>query len=114
MLRQSFANLFSSEEARERLAEIAGQAHLHLPTFALVTSSLRHAQQWFKRLQDISDGVIREHGNFVADPASIGLVRRTTGDPKLSPVGKVLLSKKEAIARDPERAEYELVKALYF
>ena len=71
-LARKFASLFDDPDAQEALAMLG--ARTRLPTFNLATSSLRHLPKWFDRLEKINNRQIESHGNFVSDPASIGLV----------------------------------------
>ena len=88
--------------------------HISLPTFNLSTTSLRHISKWYERLQDISDGVRRQHPNYLSDPESLGLVSRRGADVVLTPVGRQFLQTGAVVGDNPARAEYELIDLLYF
>jgi hypothetical protein len=113
-LADDFASLFQEESARRRLAELQDAQRTDLPTFSLTTSSLRHLNKWFDRLEQISSDRIplNPHGNYFSDPGSLGLVDTRTR--RLTPAGTHYLSLKDSVYSDPARAEYELVKTLYF
>lgn len=111
-LADQFASLFDEEEARESLSELG--AHTRLPTFNLSTTSLRHLNMWFDRLYDINQGVTRSHGNYFSDPASIGLVSRTARPRVLTQAGHAYLAFRNTLRNNPMRAEYEILKILYF
>ncbi len=114
MLAKRFAALFDDPAAKTGLSHFAGGGHVSIPTFALTTTSLRHLPKWFDRLSDIAAHHIKPHGNFVSDPAAIGLVDGATSPPSLTPIGAAFLSKKTGLYGNAPRAEYELVKLLYF
>jgi len=114
MLADRFSALFADTAARQLLADLAGVSHTALPTFALPTTSLRHFPKWLDRLEGIQAGSIKGHGNFLSDPASIGLVDASKSPPILTSIGKSLLAIKSTLYAEPARGEYELVKLLYF
>ena len=114
MLGRTFASLFRDPPAKQKLAELSGVSHTVLPTFALTTTSLRHLTKWFDRLEDIKAHRLKSHGNFISDPAAIGLVDSTKSPPILTPIGESLLSKRSALYGHSAEAEYELLKLLYF
>lgn len=107
-----FVGLFADPAARTKLASLSSRTRL--PTFNLATSSLRHLPKWFDRLDDITRGNIRSHGNFLSDPASVGLVNDSTRPPTLTSAGSQFFSHKASLYSQPAKAEYELIKALYF
>jgi hypothetical protein len=109
---QKFASLFGDPTAKVKLARLG--THTRLPTFNLATTSLRHIPKWFDRLDDIIRGIVRTHGNFISDPKSAGLINDTTNPPTLTPTGSQFFSHKATLYTHPAKAEYELVKALYF
>ena len=106
-----FASLFDDPLAQSRLSGLGRRTML--PTFSLTGSSLRHLRKWFDRLEDISNGRIGSHSNFLSDPASIGLVNDEVTPPILTAAGQAFLSYKPALHDDPARAEYQLLKILY-
>jgi hypothetical protein len=112
-LANRFAGLFRDEAARQRLAGLR-KKHVTVPTFCLTTSSLRHIQQWVRRLEDIERGQVRAHGNFFTDPAGIGLVDNSVQPAVLTTAGIDFLSFKPVFQNSPEKEEYQLVKTLYF
>jgi hypothetical protein len=109
-LARRFAKLFSDVAAQAMLAPL--RPHSRIPTFCFTTTSLRHLRRVFDRLNDIDNGQIVPHGNFLADPRAIGLVDRNA--PNLSLAGQELLSYRATLRDDPARGEYELLKILYF
>jgi len=109
-----FASLCDNSEARERLGEIALRRHTRLTTFSLTTSSLRHLPRWFERLDEIHRGGSRAHGNFFADPASIGLVSTSGSAHLLTAAGEAVRALPRAVRQSPSAAEYNLLKILYF
>jgi len=108
-LPQVFASLFSAQRALAQL-----RSRTRLPTFNLTTTSLRHSNMWFDRLYDIDRGIARAHGNYFSDPASVGLVDRSARPYLLTPAGRAFLSFRRALHEDQARAEYELLRILYF
>lgn len=114
ILAKKFESLFTDPEAKRQLARIQDSAHILLPTFNLTTTSLRHLKKWFDRLDDINRGIYRRHGNFYSDPASIGLVDNSVRPRVLTPAGQAFLSYKPSLYNNPLRAEYQLIKILYF
>lgn len=113
-LAQDFATLFEEAAAREKLADLSEAQRTDLPTFNLTTTSLRHLNKWFDRLEEIQTGQVPAdpHGNYFSDPATIGLVDAVSQ--QLTPAGAHYLSLKPLLYSDPARAEYELLKILYF
>ena len=111
-LARKFASLFDDPDAQEALAMLG--ARTRLPTFNLATSSLRHLPKWFDRLEKINNRQIGSHGNFVSDPASIGLVDSSLIPPVLTSAGQEFLSHKALLYNNPAQAEYQLLKTLYF
>jgi hypothetical protein len=109
-----FSELFADPAATAMVASLAPRQHTDLPTFTLTTSSLRHMHKWFERLQAIDLGVQGSHGNFYSDPAAIGLVDEEHDPPVLTEVGRQLLARRPLLQEDPPRAEYELLRLLYF
>ena len=69
---------------------------------------------WFDRLEYIDRGVSRPHGNFFTDPATICLVDTSVEPPVLTHAGNAFLAFRDTLRNNPLRAEYELLKALYF
>lgn len=69
---------------------------------------------WFDRLYAIDQGSPSKplHGNYFSDPASIGLVDRAART--LTQAGQSYLSFRSVISNNPLRAEYELLKIIYF
>lgn len=110
-LSQSFASLFSDARARASLSRLG--RHVLLPTFNLTTSSLRHINMWFDRIDDINRGQTRAHGNFFSDPAAIGLVDNSIRPRVLTNAGQDFLAFRPTLRNNPLRAEYELLKILY-
>ncbi|MDD5698602.1 MAG: hypothetical protein PHH77_08290 [Victivallaceae bacterium] len=112
-LSNTFESLFETNEAQARLAQLGGR--VILDTFSLTTTSLRHLTRWYDRLDDIANGRIGGHSNFLSDPESLGLVsQNTNGIPALTEVGQQFLDTKEQLYNRPPAAEYELIKLLYF
>lgn len=112
-LAAAFASLFESPEAQEELDRLGDR--VVLDTFSLATSSLRHLPKWYDRLQNIANGIIGDHANYLSDPASLGLVLRPdAGPPTLTAAGQEFLSTKERCYDCPSAGEYELIKVLYF
>jgi hypothetical protein len=111
-LANHFASLFHDPLAQGQLARLRHRTRL--PIFNLTASSLRHLRRWFDRLEDINNGRIGSHGNFLSDPAGIGLVDDSVSPPVLTPAGQEFLSYKPALHDDPAQAEYRLLKILYF
>lgn len=114
ILAKKFESLFADPEAKRQLARIQDSAHILLPTFNLTTTSLRHLNKWFDRLDEINRGIYRRHGNFYSDPACIGLVDNSVRPQVLTPAGQAFLSYKHSLYNNPLRAEYQLIKILYF
>lgn len=110
--RDDFRNLFRDPEAERELGMLGH--HLALPTFNLSTSSLRHLAKWYDRLQRIADGEYKAHPNYIGDPASLGLVRSGAREARLTPAGEAFLGTRAATAGNSARAEYALVKVLFF
>jgi hypothetical protein len=104
-------SLFVRPAARDRLDTLGH--HIELPTFNLATTSLRHTHKWLDRLQEIEAGQIKPHGNFISDPAALGLVYRTAKGVGLTQAGRSFLSLRDEVYDNPFRAEYELIKVLY-
>jgi hypothetical protein len=69
---------------------------------------------WFDRLYDIDRGISGAHSNYFSDPISIGLLDSSADPPMLSPSGKSFLALRHILRNNPLRAEYELLKILYF
>ncbi|MGO8810992.1 MAG: hypothetical protein ACLQJF_16155 [Candidatus Sulfotelmatobacter sp.] len=112
-LATQFVSLFTGHAARAALAKLG--SHTKLPTFNLSTTSLRHTNMWFDRLHEINQGLTRAHGNYFSDPASIGLVDRSTARPRvLTQAGQAYLTFRNSLRNNPLRGEYELLKILYF
>ena len=111
-LSKAFSSVFSNPKALERLQSIGN--HVSVNTFNLATTSLRHLGKWYDRLEDISVGKIRNHGNFVSDPESIGLVRRTSDSVILTNAGQAFLDTKKDAYDNEMIAEYHLVKILFY
>lgn len=111
-LRDQFAAIFDDPGARAALA--AYGRHTRLPTFNLATTSLRPTNKWFDRLDEINRGVIGTHSNFYPDPAAIGLIDRSAAPPVLTQAGQAFVQFRSTIRNNSLRAEYELVKAIYF
>lgn len=111
-LARRFASLFDDPAAQEALARLSTRTTL--PIFNMAISSLRHLPKWFDRLENISNGQLGAHGNFTSDPASIGLVDNSVAPPVLTSAGKEFFSYKSTLYGDPARAEYQLLKILYF
>lgn len=111
-LAQQFVSLFPEGGPQRALARLG--ARTALPTFNLATTSLRHTNMWLDRLHDINRGITRAHGNYFSDPASIGLVDNLVRPPVLTPAGRAFLSFRSTLRDDQARAEYELLKILYF
>jgi len=66
-------------------------------------------------LEAIANGQYEDHGNYYSDVEAIGLIRRT--GPRravLTRAGVLFLSTKSEYRGDPPRAEYQLIRALYF
>lgn len=114
ILAKKFESLFTDPESKKQLARIQNSAHTILPTFNLTTTSLRHLKKWFDRLDEINRKIYYRHGNFYSDPASIGLVDDSTRQRVLTQAGQAFLSYKSSLYNDPSRAEYQLIKILYF
>src|SRR5437763_2349117 len=112
MLAQQFASLFGDRRARNALASLGSRTRL--PTFNLATTSLRHLNKWFDRLHAIDQGISRPHGNYYSDPASIGLVESGRRARALTAAGVAYLRFRSTLRDDAARAEYELLKILYF
>ncbi len=113
-LADDFLGLFQSQQAQAALNDLSPTGHVRLPTFSLTTTSLRHVKEWLRRLEDIDNRRFREHGNYVADPASIGLVDSTSDLPSLSAAGRQFLAVKAQVNGNAARGEYELLKILYY
>lgn len=109
---QEFASLFTDARARRALTQFG--PHTRLPLFNLATTSLRHLNKWLDRLDAINRGVRSTHGNYYSDPASIGLVDATVQPRALTAAGQAFLAFRAQLRNDPARAEYELLKILYF
>jgi hypothetical protein len=109
-----FASLFEERQAQDLLGHLGGREHTDLPTFTLTTTSLRHLTRWFDRLDDINRGVVRAHGNYYSDPAALGLVNDRVSPPRLSQAGRIFLELKPFLYDSPARAEFELLRLLYF
>jgi len=113
-LSKKFETLFENHRAKNALLHMAVSKQTNLPTFNLATTSLRHLNKWFDRLDEINQGIYRGHGNYYSDPATIGLVNKTGHPPTLTPAGLRFLSHKKTLYNDPAKAEYQLIKTLYF
>jgi hypothetical protein len=111
-LADRFAAIFAHRDARARLAQLGG--HTNLSTFNLATTSLRHTPKWFDRLEEIAAGVVRPHGNFLSDPATVGLVKTAGSRPVLTAAGTALNRLPSSIKSDRKKGEYELIKTLYY
>ena len=111
-LAERFASIFDAPAAREKLSQFG--RHVPLPTFNLTATSLRHLNMWFDRLNDISRGAVRQHGNFFSDPAAVGLVDNNVRPRVLTRAGQAFLALRSSLRNDEYRAEYELLKILYF
>jgi hypothetical protein len=109
-LGRRFASLFNDPAAQVMLGRL--RLHARIPNFCFTTTSLRHMRRVFDRLSDINSGQLLQHGNFLSDPRAIGLVNRNA--PTLSAAGHQLLAHRATLRDDPARAEYELLKILYF
>ncbi len=107
-----FRSLFKDRSSRQKLEQLS--AHTVLPTFNLTTTSLRHLPRWLDRLEEIDRGVVNTHGNFFSDPATIGLVDNSVRPRVLTLAGRAFLNQKAAVYNKPEKAEYQLIKILYF
>jgi hypothetical protein len=112
VLSQQFASVFSDRKAKSALRRLG--AHIQLPTFNLTTTSLRHIKMWFDRIDDINRGHTRPHGNYFSDPAAVGLVNSNVRPRILTIAGREFLAFRPTICNNPLRAEYELLKILYF
>jgi hypothetical protein len=88
--------------------------HVRLKTFNLATTSLRHLNMWFDRIHEINQGLSRGHGNYFSDPAAIGLIDNTVRPCVITPAGYAFLEYRSTLRNNPLRAEYELLKILYF
>ncbi len=111
-LADRFASLFSDKNARQLLSELG--EHTRLPTFNLATTSLRHINKWFDRLDSISRGISSTHGNYFSDPGSIGLVETERSPKTLTRPGRAFLALKDSLQNNPSAAEYQLIKLLCF
>ena len=111
-LKQKFAAIFNSKAATTSLASLGG--HVRLRTFNLATSSLRHLDKWYDRLEAIEAKKFNSHPNYISDPTTIGLVKKAGNSAKLTRAGQEFLSTKAEGYKNSERAEYELLKVLYF
>jgi hypothetical protein len=111
-LRDIFRDLFR-DPAAERELGLLGR-HVTVPTFNLSTTSLRHINRWYDRLQDIADGGHRGHPNFYSDPESPGLIQRVSNRGRLTKAGCLFLATAPACRNSPARAEFELIKILYY
>lgn len=108
-----FRGLFRDEAAERELGLIGRQ--VTLPTFNLATTSLRHIRKWYDRLEAIASGQHDDHPNYYSDPESLGLVRRNgRGMGVLTRAGRLFLDTKGTCQDEPARAEYELIRILYF
>lgn len=65
-------------------------------------------------MEAIQNGAISTHSNFFSDPAAIGLVRQTPQGGRLTPAGRAFLQTKPFGYSNPDRAEYCLLKTLYY
>jgi hypothetical protein len=113
-LADRFAAIFNHPQAQARLLQLAQRTHTRLATFNLATTSLRHTPKWFDRLAQINAGITRPHGNFLSDPASIGLVDTRHTPARLTRAGRILNAIDPAIKSDRQKGEYQLIKTLYY
>lgn len=111
-LRDIFRGLFRDEATEQELASL--KHHVSVPTFNLSTTSLRHINKWYDRLQAIADGRQSDHPNFYSDSYSLGLSERVSGRARLTKTGIQFLATAVTCRSSPARAEFELVKALYY
>ncbi len=88
--------------------------HVTVPTFNLSTTSLRHINKWYDRLNEIHDGSHSAHPNYYSDPESLGLVEKVGTRGRLTRAGRQFLDTAPSCRNSPSRAEFELVKILYF
>jgi hypothetical protein len=70
--------------------------------------------KWFERLADINAGATDPHGNFLTDPAAIGLAEIRRSRAHLTRAGQILNALDPAIKADPKKGEYQLIKTLYY
>ena len=111
-LRDLFRDLFREPAAERELASLGH--HVTLPAFNLSTTSLRHINKWYDRLQEIVGGGHRDHPNFYSDPGSLGLVEQVSGRGRLTKAGNLFLATVATCRNSPARAEFELIKILYY
>jgi hypothetical protein len=111
-LRDVFRDLFRDPMAERELATLGH--HIAVPTFNLSTTSLRHINKWYDRLREIAKGSHSDHPNFYSDPESLGLIERISGRGRLTRAGELLLSTAPTLRTNPARAEFELIKILYY
>ncbi len=108
----TFSGLFKTPKSLQQLASLG--VHVSVDSFSLTTTSLRHLDKWFERLENIDRGISNTHSNYFSDPAAIGLVEKRGSSYSLTNAGRSYLSLKIGLFGNPERAEYELLKILYF
>ena len=113
-LRDEFASLFASADAKTRLAKLANAKQPTIPTYTITISSLRNTPRWFDRIEAISNGELGSHSHFLSDPVRAGLVDVSGNAPVLTSAGQQFLSNKAAHYMEEATAEYDLLKALYF
>lgn len=111
-LRDVFRDLFRDPMAERELATLGH--HIAVPTFNLSTTSLRHIKKWYDRLQQIASGSHSDHPNYYSDPESLGLIERIRDPGRLTTAGNLFLSTAPTCRTSAARAEFELIKILYY
>lgn len=111
-LQDIFRDLFGDPAAERELASLGH--HIAIPAFNLSTTSLRHLSKWYDRLREIDGGGHSDHPNYYSDPESLGLVETTAKGGRLTKSGNLFLATAPSCRSNPAKAEFELIRILYF